>query len=70
MVDLKDVQVSLPRGQLQQTVAHSQVTKVRAGQFQQQPPMARLVIEVESYPEIEFLPQFNGLYLVVTGQRQ
>ncbi len=69
-VDLPGVQLSLPRGQLQQTVADSLVTKVRAGQFRAQPPTARLVLEVESYPEIEFLPQFNGLYLVVSGKAQ
>ncbi len=69
-VDLPGVQLSLPRGQVQQTVAHSLVTKVRAGQFRAQPPTARLVLEVESYPEIEFLPQFNGLYLVVSGKAQ
>ena len=70
VVDLPGVQLSLPRGQVQQTVAHSLVTKVRAGQFRVQPPTARLVLEVESYPEIEFLPQFNGLYLVVSGKAQ
>ena len=70
VVDLKGVQVGLPRSQIQQTIGHSQVLRVRVGQFQIQPPKARLVLDVESYPEIEFLPQFNGLYLVVTGQRQ
>ena len=70
VIDLKGVQVSLPRSQIQQTVSHAQVKRVRAGQFLQQPPTARLVLDVESYPEIEFLPQFNGLYLVVSGKAQ
>ena len=70
VVDLKGVRVSLPRSQIQQTVSHAQVKTVRAGQFRVQPPTARLVLDVESYPEIEFLPQFNGLYLVVSGKAQ
>ncbi len=70
VVDLKGVQFALPRSQIQQTVSHAQVKRVRAGQFREQPPRARLVLDVESYPEIEFLPQFNGLYLVVSGKAQ
>ena len=70
VVDLKGGQVKLPRGQAQQGIGHADVTRVRAGQFQSHPPRARLVLDVESYPEIQFLPQFNGLYLVVTGLPQ
>ena len=70
VVDMKGVRVSLPRGQRRQSVSHSQVEQIRVAQFRNEPPVARLVLDVEAYPEIEFLPQFNGLYLVVSRKDQ
>ena len=40
---------------------------VRAGQYQTSPAVARIVLDVSSFPDVQVLPQFNGLYLVVTG---
>jgi hypothetical protein len=66
VIDLPGVRLTLPREQHDQAPDHPQVTRIRAGQYQTNPPRARIVLDVTSYPEVEVLPQFNGLYLVVT----
>ncbi|HUG81557.1 MAG TPA: AMIN domain-containing protein [Bryobacterales bacterium] len=66
VIDLPGVRLSLPREQHDQTLDHPQVSRIRAGQHQTNPPRARIVLDVNSYPEVEALPQFNGLYLIVT----
>ncbi len=66
VIDLPGVRLSLPREQHEQTPDHPQVSRIRAGQHQTNPPRARIVLDVNSYPEVEALPQFNGLYLIVT----
>ena len=65
VVDLPGVRLALPREQHKQTPGHPQVKRVRAGQYQVRPPQSRIVLDVTSFPEVEILPQFNGLYLVV-----
>jgi len=65
VVDLPGVRLALPRAQHKQTPDHPQVQHVRAGQYQAKPPQSRIVLDVTSFPEVEILPQFNGLYLVV-----
>ena len=66
VVDLPGVRLSLPHDQREQTPDHPQVNRIRAGQYQTNPPRARIVLDVTSYPDVEVLPQFNGLYLIVT----
>jgi hypothetical protein len=66
VIDLPGVRLSLPRDQQEQTPDHPQVSRIRAGQHQTNPPRVRIVLDVNSYPEVEALPQFNGLYLIVT----
>lgn len=66
VVDLPGVRLTLPRGRLEQSPDHPQVSRIRAGQYQTNPPRARIVLDVSSFPDVEILPQFNGLYLVVT----
>ena len=70
VVDLPGVRLTLPRGQLEQAPDHPQVSRIRAGQYQIDPPRARLVLDVTSFPDVEILPQFNGLYLVITERSQ
>ena len=66
VVDLPGVVVALPFDRLDQTVDHPQVQRVRAAQHRIDPPVARLVIDVNSFPKVEFFPQFNGLYIRVS----
>ena len=66
VVDLPGVRLTLPRGRLEQLPDHPQVSRIRAGQYQMNPPRARIVLDVSSFPDVEILPQFNGLYLVIT----
>jgi hypothetical protein len=66
VVDLPGVRLTLPHDQRDHKPDHPQVSRIRAGQYQTNPPRARIVLDVASYPDVEALPQFNGLYLVVT----
>jgi hypothetical protein len=66
VVDLPGVIVALPFDRLDQVVDHPQVHRVRAAQHSIDPPVARLVIDVSSFPKVEFFPQFNGLYIRVS----
>lgn len=66
VIDLPGVRLTLPRDQHEQTPGHKQVSRIRAGQHQTNPPLVRIVLDVTSFPEVEVLPQFNGLYLIVT----
>lgn len=66
VVDLPGVVVRLPADKLDQTVTHPQVQRVRAAQLSADPPVARLVLDVSSFPKVEFFPQFNGLYIRVS----
>jgi hypothetical protein len=68
VVDLPGVVVRLPADKLDQTVTHPQVQRVRAAQLSADPPVARLVLDVSSFPKVEFFPQFNGLYIRVEAQ--
>ncbi len=67
VVDMPGVRLALPREQHEQTPEHPQVKRIRAGQYRANPPQSRIVLDVTSFPEVEILPQFNGLYLVVKG---
>jgi hypothetical protein len=58
--------VVLPPDKLDQIVDHPQVQRVRAAQHRTDPPVARLVLDVNSFPKVEFFPQFNGLYIRVS----
>jgi hypothetical protein len=66
VVDLPGVTVVLPPDKLDQIVDHPQVQRVRAAQHRTDPPVARLVLDVNSFPKVEFFPQFNGLYIRVS----
>ncbi len=66
VVDLPGVKVALPPDKLDHVVAHPQVQRVRAAQHRVDPPVARLVLDVNSFPKVEFFPQFNGLYIRVS----
>jgi hypothetical protein len=66
VVDLPGVTVALPPDKLDQMVDHPQVQRVRAAQHRVDPPVARLVLDVNSFPKVEFFPQFNGLYIRVS----
>lgn len=66
VVDMPGVRLALPRDQTEQAPDHPPVSRIRVGQYQTNPPRVRIVLDVTSYPDVEVLPQFNGLYLVVT----
>ncbi|MDA1314204.1 MAG: AMIN domain-containing protein [Acidobacteria bacterium] len=66
VIDLPGVRLTLPTDHHTQTPDHPPVSRIRAGQYRTNPPSARIVLDVTSYPEVEVLPQFNGLYLIVT----
>lgn len=68
VIDLAGVRHEIPRENREQTLANSIVRTVRVAQNQIEPPMVRLVLEVESFPELQILPRPDGLLINVTGK--
>ncbi len=65
VIDLPGVQVALERGQRELSVSHPLVQRVRVAQNSMTPLKARIVLDLVGGPEVEILPQINGLYVIV-----
>lgn len=65
VIDLPGVQVALERSQRELSVSHPLVQRVRVAQNTMTPLKARIVLDLVGGPEVEILPQINGLYVIV-----
>lgn len=65
VIDLPGVQVALERNQRELSVGHPLVQRVRVAQNSLTPLKARIVLDLVGRPEVEILPQINGLYVIV-----
>jgi len=68
VIDLPGVRHEIPRESREQRPSNSIVTAVRVAQNQIEPPMVRLVLEVEAFPVLQVLPRPDGLLINITGQ--
>lgn len=68
VIDLAGVRHEIAREYREQTLSNSIIKTVRVAQNQIEPPMVRLVLEVESFPELQILPRPDGLLINVTGK--
>ncbi len=68
VIDLAGVRQEIPREEREQIVPNSVVKQVRIAQNQIDPPLVRLVLEVESFPELQIVPRPDGLLINVTGR--
>ena len=65
VIDLPGVQVAVERSQRELSVSHPLVRRVRVAQNSLTPLKARVVLDLVGRPEVEILPQINGLYVIV-----
>jgi hypothetical protein len=68
VIDLPGVWQEIPRESREQELSNSVVKTVRVAQNRMEPPLVRLVLEVESFPELQVLPRPDGLLINVTGK--
>jgi hypothetical protein len=68
VIDLAGVRHEISRENREQLLSNSIVKEVRVAQNQIEPPMVRLVLVVESFPELQILPRPDGLLIIVTGK--
>jgi hypothetical protein len=68
VIDLSGVRHEIPREYREQKLSNSIVRQVRVAQNQIDPPMVRLVLEVETFPELHVLARPDGLLINVTAK--
>ena len=68
VIDLAGVRHEIPREYRERRLTNSIVREVRVAQNQIDPPMVRLVLEVESFPALQVLPRPDGLLINITGK--
>jgi hypothetical protein len=68
VIDLAGVRHEISRENREQLLSNSIVKEVRVAQNQIEPPMVRLVLVVESFPELQILPRPDGLLINVTAK--
>ena len=67
VIDIPNSHLTVPAGQRLQRVNHRQVKTVRASQFQTDPAISRIVLDVTSMPRYEIRPGPAGLEIRVLG---
>lgn len=67
VIDLAGVRHEIPREYREQRLSNSIVSEVRVAQNQLDPPIVRMVLQVESYPQLQILARPDGLLINVTG---
>ena len=68
VIDMAGVRQEIPRENREQRLSNSIVKAVRIAQNQIDPPMVRLVLEVESFPELQVLARPDGLLINISGR--
>ncbi len=70
VIDVANARVGLPRSSLVENVDHALVRRIRVGQFKQDPWVARLVLDVTSFPNLLLFPHSGGLDIQVSKSGQ
>ena len=70
VLDIPNVIVAVPKEQRKLSVSHPQVNRIRIAQNQSHPPLARLVLDVSSIPDLEISMGAEGLELLISGSKQ
>ena len=70
VIDLQNCKLTAPAAQLTQSVTQPPITRVRASQFQTDPPVCRIVLDVNSFPRYEVIPGPEGLRIRVLDGNQ
>ena len=67
VVDIPGTWITLPADRLLQEISHPLVQRIRLGQFKANPPIARLVLDVEGFPNLLLFPHSRGLDIQVSN---
>ena len=70
VLDIPNAIVAVPEEQRALSVSHPEVNRIRITQSQSHPPVARLVLEVSSIPDVEVSMGAEGLELLIRGSKQ
>ena len=70
VLDIPNAIVAVPKEQRALSVSHPEVNRIRIAQSQSHPPVARLILEVSSIPEVEVSMGPEGLELLIPGSKQ
>ena len=70
VIDIANTRVGLRRSNLVQDLDHPLVRRIRVGQFKQDPWVARLVLDVTSFPNLLLFPHSGGLDIQVSKSGQ
>ena len=70
VVDLPATWLALPADRLSQEISHPLVHRIRLGQYKSNPPISRLVLDVEGFPNLLVFPHSGGLDIHVSSTTQ
>ena len=70
VVDLPGAWITLPAARLRQEISHPLVHRIRLGQYKADPPISRLVLDVEGFPNLLIFPHSSGLDIQVSNTAQ
>ncbi len=70
VVDVPGTWLALPADRLSQEISHPLVHRIRLGQYKDNPPVSRLVLDVEGFPNLLVLPHSSGLDIQVSSTAQ
>ena len=70
VVDVPGTWLALPADRLSQEISHPLVHRIRLGQYKDNPPVSRLVLDVEGFPNLLVFPHSSGLDIQVSSTTQ
>ena len=70
VVDLPGAWITLPAARLRQEISHPLVHRIRLGQYKADPPISRLVLDVEGFPNLLIFPHSSGLDIQISNTAQ
>ena len=70
VVDMPGTWIALPADRLSQEISHPLVHRIRFGQYKTNPPILRLVLDVEGFPNLLIFPHSGGLDIQISSTTQ
>jgi len=67
VVDVPGTWITLPFARRSQEISHPLVHRIRLGQYKADPPVSRLVLDVEGFPNLLIFPHSSGLDIQVSN---
>lgn len=67
VVDVPGTWITLPFARRSQEISHPLVHRIRLGQYKVDPPVSRLVLDVEGFPNLLIFPHSSGLDIQVSN---